>query len=1190
VTPSPAGSRWRSATWWWIAALSLWIVFANYGWRGDLIGGDANAAWALAGEHLRELLGVYVDHPGLGLNAAEGIQAVPVLALASALHALGLSNGVAARLVIALYFFVAISGAWNLGRALLARETERVRATVALAGALLYGLNHYTLHVYATAETYFPLGYVALPWLLYGLVDGCERHPRRGIATIALAVVFAGGVAMNPAFFGVALLVLPIGASLELIAGTSWRRVAVVAAGGLALGIALCAWWVLPAPTGFGAGLGQLHAEGSTQWVEWMSQRSSFAHLLRLDGYTGGDAYSFASWYSSPLGSLLGYVPFLVALAGAGAVRRRFGAAALLVFAALVFLGKGVHPPFGSAYGALMDHVPGFSIFRSPYDKWAQLEALMLVVVYDLGFAGVIRRATSLWAGRRFSLVAATCALPVVLYPWPAYAGHMLSTGNSRVSYLTVLPDDYRAVAAYLRQHVGDARALVLNGSAVPFAIYTWGYFGEDPLPIAAGVPLAGADVIPRSAILPVPALRRALDALSVRYLVVHDDVVNSAPSADAQALVAGGDARLVLRTRDLRVFERAHPPAGLVSLATDPSLIQDDPARADELAVDPLQTAQLVPNAAPALAGVTTTLLAPALDRAQAGDRAIGIAREFDVPAAAPGDSYSGAVAGNPSVAIGTSDRCGAHEAVRLRPPTEWSIGQADLPAFDRSFCLAHPLLGDPSVDGTPMVLGSSQVSVGSAGLHRVDVPETTLVRHVVGHALDDDGVTFAFVAPFAADMLVVDIPRRIADEGLFASVSGSDAADLGASFDQGASRVIRIPLVARRPIPGEICFLSLRGSERRLWPAIRTQKILRLALAATTNERFAFALDGAALTARSLAPGDLAGPVRERVNAPAGSPARVRPLLAWNGVSEGRSGWSVTGDGIDVLARARPVRVRASGELFTTDRYRLRIEYRSSAAAVLGVSVDGDTGARRIALAPDGRAHVAGITIHPPTGSSGRYAVTIDAAGGELRARVRFESAGPNASVYNVSPRSSGGRLTSWTRRFPWWFEVRVADCSPCVLRVGVSEPLHWLVRGARVLGTYEAAGQSAGMPWSGNVTGAATWVLDAGTGDHTIELFFLPALLAGAGVAIALAAAVAGFLLLARGAPAPVDGERPATGGPPAGAVPARVVRGVRVAVVVLAAAAALCTDSLPALGDPLAALAWAGLAALGAMLLL
>jgi hypothetical protein len=1122
-------------------ALALWLAFANYGFAGGLMGGAAGTGFTFAAERLRALCGVFVDYPGLGAGAGAALAAIPALAVAALLHALAIPADTVGRLMLALYFFIALSGARALGRALTAGEEPRVREAVATAGALLYCVNHYTLQLFGTVATFAPLAYVALPWILAGIVDGCERAPRRGIATIAVALLVASGGAVNdPATFGVALLIVPLGALFMLAGGAAPRRVAAVAGAGLALGVALCAWWLLPAATA-----PHVLAAGSDASTAGATSASSatFVNVLALSGSAGAGGLAHAAWYALPLGALLGYAPLLLALVGFGVVRRRFGAAALIAFAAAAFLAKAAPSP-GSC------------------DAWTQLEALLLVVLYDSGLAGLLYRARSaLRSARSFLLAVAACALPVVLYPWPAYGGAMLQAPPDPLSsFHATIPADYVAVADYLRAHSGAERALVLNAGGAPLALYTWGYFGADPLPALAGVAVATPDAVPRAAVLPPGALAAALDALAVRYVVVHDDLRNPAPAADIATLVRHGDAALVLRTHDLRVFERRAAP-GTTALVHGAALIAAGPADDAELRADPLETAQLVPDVAPALPQ-PATLLASVRGTAQPGDAALGTAT------VAAAGTATGAVLGNPFVALAADGRCGARSALRLVSPSRWWAGAAALPSFDAAFCLAHPRLSLPFVDGSAADAGSRIVAFSPRRVHDLQVLEAVRGSALVAHALPDDGLTFAFTAPFAGDALLVRVPPALLRVPLFASVLASDGAVLGSGSSAGGASEFLLPIAARTPLPGEVCFVTLHGSDRTFWPAIRATGTLRVFLATSTTERFGFRVPAAALAARALdARAD--GALRERV---ANGAATFAPSLWLRPQGQSGGTWSASGPLLDARSRGTALDLTANGRLLPTDAYALRVAYTASGDAALRVRLDGYAAERTVPLVADGRLHELAVALHPPTGASGAFQLHAAMHFGTLRAHVALATSGPNALLYALSSRSTGGTLDTWGRRAPWWFDAHVAGCAPCVLRVAVGDLGRWVVLGAANRGTYEGAG------------GAATWVLDAGAASTTVTLLFWPALLAGCGLAVALVALALGAFPVRRMSAVTQDAQREPYGAPFTRTdVAARAA--LAGALVALAFLAAAQTDAVQTAGDVLGFAICCAIAVLG-----
>jgi hypothetical protein len=263
----------------------------------------------------------------------------------------------------------------------------------------------------------------------------------------------------------------------------------------------------------------------------------------------------------------------------------------------------------------------------------------------------------------------------------------------------------------------------------------------------------------------------------------------------------------------------------------------------------------------------------------------------------------------------------------------------------------------------------------------------------------------------------------------------------------------------------------------------------------------------------------------------------------------------------------------------VFVTDRYRLRVRYSARGDATLAVQVDGYTTPHRLTLLADGRPHAIEQTVYPPTGSLGTYQLVAGAMHGELHLRgAELTDTGPNALLYALSTRHLGGTLSAAQRRTAWWFHATVTGCKPCALRLAVSDPRMWWMRGATVLGTYESSGQSTGMLWSQGVTGAATWVLDGGTGRREVDVIFVPALLAAGGVLASVAVLVFGLILLRRPEHVAARGIAPPQ---QSFARSAEMLRALG-----LLAAVAVAVFSDRAFADVLGAVLWGGIVALAA----
>ncbi|MBV9645920.1 MAG: hypothetical protein JO043_00480 [Candidatus Eremiobacteraeota bacterium] len=463
----------------------------------------------------------------------------------------------------------------------------------------------------------------------------------------------------------------------------------------------------------------------------------------------------------------------------------------------------------------------------------------------------------------------------------------------------------------------------------------------------------------------------------------------------------------------------------------------------------------------------------------------------------------------------------------MRLRPLTEWSIGKQTLQSFDVRLCLKHPVFGVPLIDGSVPSALTGGVTFTNRRTHRLDAPvvlrrQTVLAAQVIGN-----GLTFEFIAPFAADKVQITVPHRAGLLGLVATAFGSDDTELGTGFDAEGTSSFQVPIIVRPILAGERCFIDFQRSGKPSWPSIRHLHSIVLTLAVTAEERAFFRLPanvGAALPLRGT---DVRYGMRERQNGFGGAQF-LHPKIAWvPDDNRQQAPWRISGRNLDMEPSGGASILRASGTLLQSDRYRLNAQYRAAGDATLEFQVAGYLSNLRLPLRRDGRLHRLSETIFVPTGNPGGFALIARTMQGELHLRdADLSSTGPSALVYRLQPGRLHGALRSSQRRAAWWFHASLANCHPCALRVAVSDATLWWLRGARVLGVYQSDGQSAGMAWSGSVTGASVWVIDAGSGPENVDLLFFPALLAAGGLLVAAATLVAGILLLRR---APVVSPR-------------------------------------------------------------
>ena len=301
------------------------------------------------------------------------------------------------------------------------------------------------------------------------------------------------------------------------------------------------------AGTGFGIG-----AQTDVQAWAWTQARLSIPNVLTLSGHWGWvhpEYFPFAPALDrAPWGMLKFALPALAFLAPAFAPREKRRAALVLatIVAALVFLGKGIHPPGAAVNLFLYRHVPGMWLLREPLSKVGPAILLCYLPLIALTVDGA-RRLGADWpglAGRWTRTVPTALALAALAYPIPLWDGAVIPDQRAVLpSAHVVIPDGWRELASVVNTSQEPGKVLV-----VPLDDYyqmptTWGYYGSDSIP---------RSLLERPTIQPLPggyytdlsqyaslvhgvqtalvngdaqAVPGLLQSLGVRFVVVRDDI-----------------------------------------------------------------------------------------------------------------------------------------------------------------------------------------------------------------------------------------------------------------------------------------------------------------------------------------------------------------------------------------------------------------------------------------------------------------------------------------------------------------------------------------------------------------------------------------------------------------------------------------------------------------------------------------
>ncbi|HEV8152703.1 MAG TPA: alpha-(1-_3)-arabinofuranosyltransferase family protein [Solirubrobacteraceae bacterium] len=448
-------------------------------------------------------------NPSIDLGAVQTAQYSgflwPMSAFFAALHELGISPWVVARIWLAV--ILALS-AWGVLR-LLDVLVGRPRGIAHVVAAAFYVLNPYTV-VFTGRTTSALVGYAALPWLLLVVFHGVRavrgwRGGWRGwwwAAAFALILTSLGG-GINGAVVGW-MLVGPLLLLLyePAVGSVRWRDSASFLLRMGLLGTLASLWWIVPlvVHARYGVDFLQFTEQPGTIWAT-----GNAAEALRLMGYwtsyVGVGFHGFNAPLFTESGTLL-FNPLVVgasllipALAVAGFVWTRrlpyapFLLLVLLAGAAIEVAGFPDGTPARSAMVWVYRNIPIVAFMRTT-QKAAPLVAIGVAGLLGLGahLAWARLRALPEGALRRAALVGAPAALAglIVLAALPLVRGTAI---EKQVTW-DHIPQAWERTGHDLdRDLPRNTRAMVLPGQI--FAYYDWGGTVDPILPRLTSRPVA---------------------------------------------------------------------------------------------------------------------------------------------------------------------------------------------------------------------------------------------------------------------------------------------------------------------------------------------------------------------------------------------------------------------------------------------------------------------------------------------------------------------------------------------------------------------------------------------------------------------------------------------------------------------------------------------------------------------------
>jgi len=426
-------------------------------------------------------------------------------------RALGLDLSIVQRLYFV--FWYTLSGlSMYFMMCNLVRGRDAVSGVARMGAVILYMVNFYQLHIWMIARKGELCGYIIVPASIGLIAAASEKRIRfRTLFFAATLVYFIGsGIGTNPPIIGIFFMAVVACVCFVAIA-QALREGRVIRPAGRALaigGLLIGAFflvnfhWILPF-VNFIVQAQFLDIEKTRdvfalkELLETTSRHNSLLNVMRMygdsnffDGFKGVCYMPFFPSYEKSAALVLGsfLFPFL-AYGGLRATSHPFAGFFGFLLVVSTFMGKGIHAPFGDLFLWVYQHVPGFWVYRAPWQKFGILMTVAYAFLAGLccssAYAFFSRRkkaGTALRPGQyqALGLVPVITILAAVLtYNHAFLRGRMIPTTEERKT----LPGFHQRYPKYLFDSARWINAMKDEFNMVLMPddranAYTWGYGG----------------------------------------------------------------------------------------------------------------------------------------------------------------------------------------------------------------------------------------------------------------------------------------------------------------------------------------------------------------------------------------------------------------------------------------------------------------------------------------------------------------------------------------------------------------------------------------------------------------------------------------------------------------------------------------------------------------------------------------
>ncbi len=234
---------------------------------------------------------------------------------------------------------------------------------------------------------------------------------------------------------------------------------------------------------------------GILGWEAAVNQYASFINLFRLQGipdWYNNIGHPYANYFiNNPLLIILSFIPISTILLGLFLYKRinaknrndQLFYLIFIIFLVGIVFSAGSHPPLGFLYIFLIEHLPGFAVFRSAFYKFGP--AYWFSFIFLTGY--LLNLLLLNYVKRKYIniFVGIFAVIFIIFYHFPYFTANFFEFNKPFTTKVNI-PSYVKDASYYVNNNISEeSRILILPKLFPDFLVdgYDWGFFSLDILP-----------------------------------------------------------------------------------------------------------------------------------------------------------------------------------------------------------------------------------------------------------------------------------------------------------------------------------------------------------------------------------------------------------------------------------------------------------------------------------------------------------------------------------------------------------------------------------------------------------------------------------------------------------------------------------------------------------------------------------